>query len=659
MRKIVRSTVLVMASVGVVACGGEEASTTGGSTSGATGASTGATVGASTASGSSGASGSTAASSATGTSGASGSTAASSATGSSGSSRGSSGSTSVSSSSGSSGSSGSSRGSTGSSSTGGSGSSGSTGSGINYNDTTRFANKLQDATCPAGFQKTYDPYTSKCITTAECIDPGVGGVCRAYCANRNVYGPQPKTGPDFECISSVDVSLAASSEWWPNSCDQVANNALGIPTKIDIDCRCQNQLGRGISADPRFDRCLPPVLLQNNAKRISTGPSISALRGDKGYTGGYLESATRKFIVGGKYSDAPWLNIGLIFSVDIDTGVRTLIAGAYNDPINGIQRTGCTGTPQECASTSPIADDLRNVEDVKKGPDGNTYAYVNGPGIGTQIWRVDVTNGRHTLIWKEEIVAANTAQKPSATVNSNQCWNGVPATSSGVKVIQLHPNGWTMDTNGNHYFAVLANGSPVGPNGIVRISADGTTCSWVTRYFNDAPSTSGPLNEWRNLDLGTGNIALVRFDWRALLFHTDGFLYARNASALAKIDINNGNRIIVANADTQARVGQGGAMGDRWLVWDGTRNRMWSIGGGNSTVLSGVDLSNGDRDDFSNAFANKDWYKNVKGPLGQNYQLRGGMIFDDRGEKDAIVVHNNSGITRYEIRTGNSVMLTF
>lgn len=534
---------------------------------------------------------------------------------------------------------------------------------IDYNDPTRFANKKQDGTCPDGFQKTFDPFTSKCITVRECIDPGKGGACRAYCANRNVYGTQPKTGPDFECISSVDNIHAADGEFWPNSCDHVNNNALNEPTKLPIDCRCTGQLGRTNENASRFARCYGPLRLQTEKDgagaplRIGTGPGITELRGDKGFSGGFIDQATRKFIVGGRYSDAPFNSMGLIFSIDIDTGARTILAGAYLNPATGIQRFGCSGTPAECASGAPIDDDLRTVQDVKRGPDGKLYAYVSGAGLGSQIWRVEA-DGKHSLVWREEIRASETAKRPTAAVNSNQCWNGVPDGSSGVKVVQLHQSGWTMDPQGNHYFAVQPNGAPVGPNGIIKISADGTTCSWATRYFNDAASSSGPLNAHRNQDVGTGNVALMRFDWRALYFY-DNSLWGRNASALVKIDPATGNRVVVSNADVGAAVGGGAAMGDRWLQWDPARQRMWTTGGGNSTSMTGVDLANGNRDDMSNSFEKTNWYNHIDGALQQNYQLRGGFDFDERGEKDMIVVHNNFAIVRYEIRTGNSYTISF
>lgn len=530
--------------------------------------------------------------------------------------------------------------------------------GVNYADPSRWAGRM-GANCPEGFQPVLDPNTSRCLTNRECLDPGTGGACRAYCANRNLYGPQPRgEAPQFECISSLD-NRQLMSEMWRHSCDNMVNEALRLTTRLPIDCRCNNQLGRMISMDSRFDRCSPPSILAQRT-RIGMGPGMPDLRGNKGYSGGYVEPGTRRLIIGGYYSDAPFNNMGLIFAIDLDTGARTVLSGAYNDPVMGVRRVGCSGTPAECASTMPIADDIGSIQDVKRGADGNTYAYVSGPGLGAQIWRVDLTTGRRTLVWREEIRANLTGQRPSSSVNTNQCWNGVPDEAlMGVRVVQLHPNGWTMDAMGNHYFGVQPNGAPVGPNGIVRVSADGSSCTWVTRYFNDAPSTSGPMNAYRGQDLGTGNTALMRFDWRALLVHTDGNLYGRNASALVRINPATGDRIVVSNADLMAGVGRGAVMGDRWLTWDAARNRLWTTGAGNATSIVAVNLMSGDRDDMTNSFAMADWYRHIRGPLGQNFQLRGGLIFDPQEPNDAIIVHNNTSIVRYEVRTGNTFTLSY
>lgn len=530
--------------------------------------------------------------------------------------------------------------------------------GVNYNDPTRWAVRVAGM-CPSGFQPVLDPNTSRCLTNRECLDPGTGGACRAYCANRNLYGPQPRgMAPEFECISSVDNRLLMS-EAWPLSCDNMVNQALNLPTRLPIDCRCQNQLTRMISMDSRFDRCSPPSILAQRT-RIGTGPGVVDLRGDKGYSGGFINPETRELIIGGYYSDAPFNNVGLIFGINIDTGARRIISGTYNDPVMGVRRIGCGASPTECSSNALIADDIGAIRDVKRGPDGNVYAYVAGAGLGTQIWRVDLTTGRRTLVWREEIRAALTGQRPSDTVNTDQCWNGVPDTALlGVRVVQLHQSGWSMDAQGNHYFGVQPNGAPVGPNGIIRISADGRTCSWVTRYFNDPASTSGPMNAWRGMDIGAGNVSLMRFDWRALLVHTDGFLYGRNASALVRINLMNGDRTVVSNADLMAGVGRGAAMGDRWLGWDAARNVMWTTGGGNSTSIVAVNLTDGNRDDLTNSFSTADWYKHIRGPLGQNFQLRGGWVFDPREPNDLIIVHNNTSIVRYEIRTGNTFTLSY
>lgn len=530
---------------------------------------------------------------------------------------------------------------------------------IDYNDP-KFVNKVAGK-CPAGSQPVQDPCTSKCIVNTECRDPdGSSPQCRGVCVNRNFFGPTERSGSPFQCLSSLSSSSQLSSGWWGNPC--TGKPELEMPTNLMIDCRCTTQKDRQQS-DPRFVQCKGPQAFTGTPTRVGTGPSWVELRGDKAYTGGFFDAANREFIVGARFTDSTFPKAtGLVFAINVDTGNRRILSGTYPDPVEGVKRIGCGAAAADCASPQRIADDLGGVEDVRPDPKDpkSLIAYVNGAGIGTQIVRIEKATGKRTLVWAENIDAQKSLVAPSATANSDQCSNGVPATSSGTKLVQLNPMGWTMDAAGNHYFGVIPNGAPLGPTGIVRISVDGKTCSWVTRYFRDLASTSGPKNEFRGNDIGSGPTNIIADRWGALVMH-DGKLWGTNASAIATVDPATGNRTVVTNAAIQGAVGTGGSIGDRWLKWDPTRKVVWATGAFNKTVIAAVDPKTGNRCDYTSPTGvNKPTdFRHIKGSLQENFMLRGGFDFDDRGEHDVLVIHNFRALVRWEVRTGNSYVVSY
>lgn len=550
-------------------------------------------------------------------------------------------------------------------STGGGGGTGNTCMGnnpaISYGDA-RFVNRMQNGQCPNGTVPLLDPCSGKCILAAECPDPdGTSPACRGFCANRNFYGVMPKGTADFECISSVSNARLMSS-YWGNSCP--LQQELELPTNLMLDCRCTTQKGR-TNSDPRFQLCRGPQTFTGTNVRYGSGPSWVELRGDKAYTGGFIDQSAREFIVGARFSDSGFTLTGLIFAIHLETGVRRIISGTYPDPASGIVRVGCSATPTQCASGMRIADDLGGVEDVRQDPNdpASLIAYVNGAGVGTQLWRVNKATGTRTLIWAEVINAQQAAIEPSATMNSNQCWNGVPTAGTmvgGIRIVQLNPMGWAMDPQGNHYFGVIPSGAPIGPNGIIRVDAAGTSCTWVTRYFRDPPSSSGVQNGWRNMDLGTGPTSVVSGRWGAFLWH-DGRLWANSDSAIARIDVATGNRTVVTNAAIQGAVGTGPAVGDRWLKWDPARNVLWSTGSFNSTVVTAVNVTDANRTDYvSPSGLNKPMgFRHINGSLQENFVLRGGFDIEDGGERDVIFIHNLRALVRWEVRTGNSHVISY
>jgi hypothetical protein len=291
----------------------------------------------------------------------------------------------------------------------------------------------------------------------------------------------------------------------------------GSASSTRIDC-----IDRRNAADPR---CLsyPDVL----PGTIGSGPPF--IRTPKG---GFIEGRT--MVVALDPVDTP----GYLFSIDLDTGDRTLVSGDYEDPRSGPRTVGAGP-----AFDRPV--------DVERGADG--WYVLTGAGLV----RVDPATGDRELA------------RPFETCRS----------ADGPYQIWL--SSFTMDASGVAYVSTI---NVRTGNGIVAMSPDGTcrVASWsaLPGYPNIGTGPTGGTESFSGLT------------------HYEGFLYATDflSEALYRIDPASGDRIRVSSSYDGQPIGAGPELLVNGYVAFPASGRAFTTGNGyGDWQVSEVDVASGDR----------------------------------------------------------------
>lgn len=441
---------------------------------------------------------------------------------------------------------------------------------------------------------------------------GVAEVCQGAVSCWELDGGAP------ECRSSV---ADRQSPYWERSCplvQQVSNQ-----TTLPADCRCtSNRPTTG-----GIDRCVGSTVLPLTT-RFGSGPSIRSLP-QAHYNGGVIVG--RELFVGADWSSSVLPNQGLVMAIHLDTGNRRIVSGAFDDPATGLTTTG----------TGPA---FANVIDVKRGVGPELYVLsVPGSSFNLEILRVDPVTGNRTLVWRGRDAAFG------------QCASG----DSSRPSVTYHERVFGLTATGDFYLGFRGAGFTSEGVGLVKVSANGQACSFVTR------SGAGSLNAYAYLDIGQG-FAVDR-GFYAGLSEQSGQLYVLHDTikALFRIDPATGNRTRVSGAGTAYGIlGDGpinlGGIGERWTQWDSTRNVMWTSGVLNYRSLVAVDLTTGDRTQAycsttGGVDAPNAWRQLcLSGVLAAGYQNFGGLFLDPVSG-DLFVVHDNHSLTRLDLINGNSM----
>jgi hypothetical protein len=364
--------------------------------------------------------------------------------------------------------------------------------------------------------------------------------------------------------------------------------------------------------------------------RFGTGPSIRSLP-QAHYYGGIIIG--REVFLGADWSSSVLPNQGLIMAINLDTGNRRIVSGSFDDPASGNTVTG----------TGPA---FANVIDVKRGvgSDTNLYALsVPASTFNLEIVRVNPTTGNRTLVWRGRDAAYG------------QCASGDPARPA----VTYHERIFGLTSSGEFYLGFRGAGFTSEGVGLVRIAANGQSCSFVSR------SGAGSLNAYAFLDIGQGYVVDRGF-YTGLTQHA-GQLYVLHDTikALFRIDPATGNRTRVSGAGTAYGIlGDGpinlGGIGERWTQWDPVRNVMWTAGVINYRTLVAVDLTTGDRvQAFCSSSTSNDpptpW-RNLclSGVMTSGFENFGGLFLDPVSQ-DLFIVHDNHSLSRVDLRNGNSM----
>jgi hypothetical protein len=452
---------------------------------------------------------------------------------------------------------------------------------------------------------------------------------------------------------------------------QFAQNR-NLPTKFPIDCRA---LDRRPASPPEAVqnwnfRCQRVADQWGKGARFGTGIGPAQLAtgfptkpGTSRYWGGFLDAATRKLYIGSTWSDNrdvggdPNLkNFGVLYEVDVDftkpetVGNRRVVSGKY------LARSGDVDVGS--------GETLRTVRTVKRGKDGMFYAFTMDAGNPATIVRIDPANGNRTVIWTEKAILYS----DKGDFPKDQCEQGsipqapgvsgsVPASSRRSKQVNGGFAPFEMNPNTGEFYLIPLPGT--GPFGIMKISADGKECSWVTRmkatgnnrYTDNAenkakadfgqPNGSGPRGK---------GITNMTFPGTNIHYHEVGgkaWLYVSSGNTYWRADLETGDREQVVQQEP----------GDTYSVWDDSRKLLWTSGTGNGSGIAPLNILDEDNVKLGgNIFClnpTAAWFQCIRGPGEAGPLLRGGLFFDPQ-DGNLIMAHDGVGLVRIEVATGNT-----
>ncbi|MEC9442929.1 MAG: hypothetical protein VYE40_17685 [Myxococcota bacterium] len=447
-------------------------------------------------------------------------------------------------------------------------------------------------------------------TVTEICDPGL------YCWANDT------SNPDSEVSCQTTVLDPENKKFGAMSCPLVQH--FEYKTSLEADCRCGTNevplhgvdMCSFISTGVSEREAIVGERLEGEARnRFGSGPSMAGVFNTQ-YNGGFIDQEARKLIVANSWNGSDDTK-GVIFSIDLDNGDREVISGQYPTDA-GVQEVG-----DGPSFTYAI--------DVKPGPDGAYYVFTDSQQTAdATIYRVDPATGNRTIIW--DAPDSTTTWEEARDSPFGQCIDGY-----GTGVVQYSQLGFAIDEQGRYYIG-YANVQRDG-RGIVRISADGSECEYITATGNRQDG----MTKGSGGDLG-GFV-------QGFTFH-DGKLWAftTQPKKLWSIDVETGNRTEEMEALSA------GALGERWIIWDEGRQIMWTVGLLGTITIVGVDLEEKKAYHAKTDCGQVDWLPMCLGGPGSiiNQNLGGAWLDESTG--NLFFVQKGDGIIEYEVDTGNSVI---
>lgn len=506
--------------------------------------------------------------------------------------------------------------------------------------------------CPEGYTTDGDGTACK---------PGACFGCDAICRER---------GGETECVSTI---ADMSSQYWRYACPSADDRLINNKTTFELDCRCSHtQLNRPKDAShPDFagmQRC--NLVTDSGNYDIGQGPSVRMLRrgggADSGQTrlnGGFLDHQERTAYIGMQWGSSQAQYMGAIMAINVDWG----------SPNAGDRRI-LSGLVDKEYGSGPL---LRSVQDVKRGPDGNLYTLSWEAGVPAQIMRINPQSGDRELVW-QEIEYVIGPDGPADGAPESQCTNGRNNTGSRL-TLQMETPGLalTMAPNGDFFFGIKQSsrtvGNNTGPRGIIRISADGTKCSWVTRFAAEPDNPYGikPADQ-QGADYGEPNgtgprgTGPTNFDSNPVnvfykedntgtpwLYALDGIGSGGTGTRYYRVNVQTGDRELLFSS----------IIGDSHSVWDPHREVLWTTGGYDTTRIVALDIMGHDGNPPAELGGLKclsttsDWYQCMRGPGDGDRQNRSGTLFDPY-DNNLLIVHGIWGLVRVEVATGNTYVVS-
>lgn len=364
--------------------------------------------------------------------------------------------------------------------------------------------------------------------------------------------------------SIQNVQKDSNRYYGPCSVSQWRRN----PTTLRADCRCSTVL-----VSRKFPDC-SPIIADSLKLSYGKGPRVADLNFGM-FISGFGEPSSNEIISVVKWKDhktkrpenGVYIDAGVVMAIHAETGDRRLIGGRHYNSQKGAYDIG----------TGPV---LSYPFRILKGPDSQyyiaSYGYVKGDknttGAGliptVDIIRMDPKTGNRDYVWRSNHLGYNLTQKPNPY---GHCGTGKNA-KYGYRSVQVRRQAFAMDPQGNFYLSYANNGknSTSEGVGIIKISADGKKCDFVTRTDTGKDNV---LYKGKNIGKGPKPQA---GPYKGMLYK-DGYLYASIfvGSETYKINVATGDREIILKKGHQ---NTGGISDGTVIKWDAHRKLIWQQG---------------------------------------------------------------------------------
>ncbi|MFT5583387.1 MAG: hypothetical protein ACI9VR_000965 [Cognaticolwellia sp.] len=285
------------------------------------------------------------------------------------------------------------------------------------------------------------------------------------------------------------------------------------PTSLDEDCRCLATFGASTNYPLE---CQDSGSALANGAEFGEGPKLWEMGAR--IRGGDLWEDRGEIITAVSNGSN---QTGFVLALDIETGDRRIVSGAYLDSATGITEVGSGGFWLEPSY-------------ALRGPDDMLYVYANGTryddaisgqDVINEIWRVDPDSGDRELVWQHKL------KNPDPSSPYGICENGVLDNQRPLQLM-LEGGAFEVAEDGAFFIGNIRNGSPMPGVGFIEISADGSSCRVVSMNQGLAG------NEYENGVGGGMDFGLAV----ETINHVNGELLVMDNNNLLRVDRETGDR---------------------------------------------------------------------------------------------------------------------
>lgn len=475
---------------------------------------------------------------------------------------------------------------------------------------------------PKGAQKADEETTLGYLTTCDEVMPEVIETClpgercwQAWDEEGNVLN----NGANF-CAASI-VKTHSDAKYYSMACD--TEMYMHAQTTLEMDCRCNR-------SNAKMQECRPGADAWGQGLRLGEGPNMHGINLAK-WGGGFVhegELFAAVHYTGGSGGVKP----GAIYAINLKTGDRRVISGSYLDPKTGRVDVG--------SGFSVDGEALPFLVDIELGKDGKIYAFGSDTLDNVMITRVDLKTGARELVWRRQ----SDAFAGEADFPYGQCWSGRVnnAYAGGYAPVQHAERAFALGNDGSFYVGWKNDGV-----GVVNISADGKTCTVVSRWASN--NKTKPLD-----DVGGG--LTPQYGTISGMLHHKGKIYVETKDMLVAIDDKTGDRAAFAAVSGIGGVGET----NFWV--DEKRQLFFACGTVAARKCSVHTLADGNvaQGLFQIGMGQPviqgkyPALQGAKGALDNNNHNGFGAVGMDPDDGNILYFVVLSGVIKYEIDTGNS-----